>query len=334
MPCNIEFAYKDDRILFQTLFVPPARARFQKWHLVVDTHRNSFYSAFNTLRAYMHHGPGFGNTGPKIWPAERNDIFFGLSEAEYRYIESVKPGVFGNKRLFFPVGFPKSDAFYQGCHDRQEILDELGLPDLPTILITSHWQKWAILRCLNEAPLFELAKYFKDHNIIQTGHDWLWNDHQSVPQIWREYFMGRTHAAQYRFSNTRFVRTSEVERLLSIADLLVCDSSSVMSTYCLLDRPIVFFDTPEANFATPELRSICLNASHPFTTIDELLPACRAALSSPTEKMTGRSTMRNTFFANEGQSAIYMARLIHSFAPLFGSIKRDQKRLVSIAPRP
>jgi len=103
-----------------------------------------------------------------------------------------------------------------------------------------------------------------------------------------------------------------VEALLAAADLLVGDYSSVMTSYSLLDRPIVFFDKPDFEFTFADLKDVFTGASHPFAHIDELVSACRAALSDPKVKAEGRARMRSVFCAHEGKSAAYMADLIHA----------------------
>lgn len=51
--------------------------------------------------------------------------------------------------------------------------------------------------------------------------------------------------APFEDAHTRFVRNRDVVPLLSIADLLITDASSVANEFTLLNRPIVFLDVPE-----------------------------------------------------------------------------------------
>ena len=330
-PQNIEIANAADRALFHDLYIPPLRARFTKWHMVVDTHMNGFYPAFNALRIYMHHGSGYGNTGNKKAIAERYEIFCGLSEMERDWLNKLYPGLFGQLRAFFPVGFPKSDALYQKSFDREEVLSKLNLPNRTTILITSHWQKQGILRCLSDGPLRELAQAFPDYNIVQTGHPWLWQSNHNIPEVWRKDLLDHFEELKKLYSHVRFVETSNVETLLSVADLLVGDSSSVMTTYSLLDRPIVFFDNLEYQFTTPELKQIYINASHPFSRMEDLVCATREALSNPEIKAEGRAQMRSAFYAHEGKSAVYMAELIRDIGHVSSVFSPGWNKVVELA---
>ena len=307
---QIEFANEKDRKLYISLALPTWRARVSKWHMVVDTHLNRFHPARNALRIFMHHGPAFGNTGNKYAVVRRYEIFCGLSHMEREWLDRLNPGIFGERHVFFSVGFPKSDALYKGSFNRNGVLSSLNLPDRPTILITSHWQKQSILRCLHDLPLGELARAFPHFNIIQTGHPWLWKTDHNIPEEWRNSLLHNIRKLQAHYPHIRFVQTSNVERLLVATDILVGDSSSVMTSFSLLDRPMIFFDNPTFQFAIPELKQIFVNASHPFSRIDELVPACQAAMAEPDAKAEGRAKMRETFYANEGRAGEYMAKLI------------------------
>jgi hypothetical protein len=330
-PREFEFTSTEDRTLFDNVYTSPSRARFTKWHMVIDTHMNSFYPAFNALRVFMHHGPGFGNTGNKYAIVRRYDIYCGLSGIEREWLGRVHPGIFGERHAFFPVGFPKSDALYQGRFNRDETLSSLNLPDRPTILITSHWEKQAILRCLNAAVLRELATAFPDYNIIQTGHPWLWQSNHAIPEEWRNALLNEIYKLQEQNPHVRFVQTSHVESLLAATDLLIGDSSSVMTTFSLLDRPIIFFDNPDFQFAIPELKQVFINASHSFTRIEELVATCREALSNPGIKAEGRARMRETFYANEGRSATFMADLIRRIGHVSSIHSPEWKRVLELA---
>ena len=331
---QIEFANESDHQLYASLALPTWRARFSKWHMVVDTHLNGFYPARNGLRIYMHHGPGFGILGNKIAIMKQCDIFCGLSEIEGQWFERIEPSLFGKQRAFFPVGFPKNDALYRREHDRKALLESLRLPDRTTLLITSHWQKSSILRRLGAEPFRRLTQAFPDYNVIQTGHPWLWQPNHNVPAQWQHALLEELREVEMHHGHARFIQSSDVESLLAAADLLVGDYSSVMTTYSLLDRPIVYFDEPNFEFAIPELKNVFVNAAHTFNQIDELILACRTALSNPEDKAPGRAVMRATFNANEGRAGEYMANLIRHIGRTCTPLGMRWERVLSAAINP
>jgi arylsulfatase A-like enzyme len=322
---EVEFASPSDRELFVSLYVSTQRARLMKWHMVVDTHMNGFYPARNALRAYMHHGPGFGIMGNKTAIIEQCDIFFGLSDVEHQWFERLNPGIFGGRRTFIPVGFPKNDALSRGEFDRAAILESLGLPDRKTLLITSHWQEQSTLRRLGFEPFQKLAAAFPEFNVIQTGHPWLWQANRKVSAAWQEELLKSIHEVEADYTNARFVQTSDVESLLAVADLLVGDYSSVMTSYSLLDRPIVFFNDPEFQFSIAELKQVFIEAAHSFSDMEGLLPACIDALNNPEAKFVGRRTMRQTFYNNEGHSGTFTAKHARTAQQLYKQVYESQR---------
>ena len=176
-----------------------------------------------------------------------------------------------------------------------------------------------------------LAEAFPDCNIVQTGHPWLWQPTHNVPVDWQQRLLAAIKEVEARHPNARFVQTSDVEALLAAADVLVGDYSSVMTSYSLLDRPIVFFDNPGFEFTFAELKDVFVGASHCFATIDELVPACRAALSDPKAKAVGRARMRSVFCAHEGKAAAYMADLIHSIGRVSTTREPGWERVRALA---
>ncbi len=308
---EIAFADPAEAALFRAHYVAPGRAAWRKWHMVVDTHRSPFYPRRHALRLFMHHGPGFGILGSKVAVAEDFDCFLGLSAIQRAIFEGLRPGLFDDRHAFFAVGFPKDDPFARGGFDRTAILAELGLdPRRPTLLITSHWQAGATLRRFRDAPFARLAEG-GEWNVLQTGHPWLWRGGKGgLDPAWCSDLVADLRAVETRHPHARFLPDHRVEPLLAAADLLVADHSSVITTYSLLDRPIVWFDNPDFEFALPEIGAIYRAASHRFTAAEGLVAACRAALAAPAARADGRRLMRDTFHANPGGAGAAAAAVI------------------------
>ncbi|GAB4178062.1 MAG: hypothetical protein OHK0026_06540 [Rhodocyclaceae bacterium] len=330
-PAELVFSDPRDREIFARLHVPASRARYAKWHMIVQTHIGGFHPARNALRVYMHHGPGFGILGAKTFAAARCDVFLGLSEREREWFDTVAPDLFARHRAFFPIGFPKSDALVRGAYDAARTLARLGLPARRTILITSHWKTGSTLRVLMEQPLRALAAAMPDANVIQTGHPWLWEPNRDIPAEWQRELMERIRCVESAHPNARFVRTGDVEPLLGAADLLVGDYSSVMTTYSLTDRPIVFFDNPQVEFYLPAFRDLFRNACHVFSQPADLVPACLAALAQPQARAGGRRAMRETFYANPGHAAQEAARVLAAIGSVCSVHSPKWQRVIELS---
>jgi len=332
---EIAFADPLEAALFRAHYVAPERAAWRKWHILVDTHRSPFYPRRHALRLFMHHGPGFGILGSKVAVAEDFDVFFGLSAIQRGIFEGLRPGIFDQHHAFFAVGFPKDDPFTRGGYDRAAILTELGLdPCLPTLLITSHWQEGATLRRFRDLPFARLAEE-GGWNVIQTGHPWLWRGGKGgLDPAWCDDLVADLRAVEKRHPQARFLPDHRVEPLLAAADLLVADHSSVITTYALLDRPIVWFDNPDFEFALPEIGTLYHAATHPFTEAEGLVAACRGALAAPETRADGRRRMRETFHAHPGEAGAVAAQVIRQIGRCCRVGGPGWERVMALSRRP
>lgn len=145
------------------------------------------------------------------------------------------------------IGCPKTDDLFDGTFARDEVVRSLGLPaDRPTVLYAPTWEKEAsleqhgeqIVSALSELEINLLVKPHPltvadrtDPFLIENGHggkDWT-----HILKGWERHR-----------SNLRWVRDSYANPYLVAADLLVSEGSGVAFEFVLLNKPIVFIDTP------------------------------------------------------------------------------------------
>jgi len=327
---TIETSHDDAlKACFQRYYIPDTKAQYMKWNFVLDSHLNRFYPKRNSIRIGMHHGSGFGILGNKVNRVKSYDIFFGFSQAEKKFLTATDPEIFTTGRLFFPVGSPKTDAVLNQSIDREGRLKQLSLPDRQTILITSHWVDISLLAVFQEKAFAALANAFPEFNVVQTGHPWMWkmgkdsvatnskNRFKSISDAQTSDIYSRIEFVAGEFENAFFLPNLVAEELLPIADVLIADHSSVISSYCLLDRSIVWFKHPQLEFSMPEMESLYSSASFRFSDIEELVVMCHAAVKSPELHSQGREEMRAMLYCNLGESARYAAQLIANFPACF-----------------
>ena len=166
-----------------------------------------------------------------------------------------------------------------------------------------------------------LARAYPDYNVIQTGHPWVSLESSRVDDNSGAQLLDALANVQEQYPNARFAPTSDVEPLLAAADLMVGDHSSVMTSYSLLDRPILFYCPSGSEFVNGEFLELYRDASHAFENTDELLVSSKLALAYPDQKSEGRARMRNTFYANQGHAANAAARTLVDLGRI-GSSKR------------
>lgn len=247
---------------------------------------------------------------------DRADVIFGLSDAERAYMDRNWPGIFaGGRRRFYAVGFPKADALARGDHGVAALRRRLGFAhDRPVVLMVSHWTPSAILHTYGARLVERLARRFPEIEFIQTGHNIIWDapwirsadypsdkfhfDARASRALWDELVsVAQAH------SNVRIVRTTDVESLMAIANLLVVDHSSALSTFTLMDRPILQFQSSDVRWFDSRVRDLCASAAHGFQTIEEIEELLPFALANPQSKAAGRRIVREHFLANSGRAA-------------------------------
>lgn len=132
------------------------------------------------------------------------------------------------------TGFPKADALVAPNRDERAPLRALGLdPALPTLLFAPTGDKHNALEVMGR-EVIERVRAWGRCNLIVKPHD--------HPKRAIDWF---TELAALEDDRTRLVRGTDIAPYLRAADLLITDASSVALEYTLLDRPIVFLDTPK-----------------------------------------------------------------------------------------
>lgn len=121
------------------------------------------------------------------------------------------------------TGWPKLDNFFRH--------GPVALPQnkRPTILYCSTFTRW-----ITSAPhLFDTIEQL----ITRREWDWLLTLHpKSDPAI-----VARYSALAERYPNVRFANNDDNMALLRQADAMVCDSSSIIVEFMMLDKPVVTF---------------------------------------------------------------------------------------------
>ena len=190
-----------------------------------------------------------------------------------------------------------------------------------------------MLRTFGADVFRTLSAAMPEYNVIQTGHPWLWQPGEKIESEWCNTLAENCKNIENSNENARFLPNAPVEPLLSIANLLVGDHSSVMTTYSLMDRPIVFYDSPNLEFAVKEIYEIYVEASFPFQELEQLVDICRKAIEYPDEKKTGRRKMREFSHANPGHAGKIAAGILGSIGPISSTKSKKWGRVKAMSMR-
>ncbi len=148
------------------------------------------------------------------------------------------------------TGWPKLDPLFNTDQDIPSSNDK------PTILYTSTFS-----RRLTSAPhLLETIKLISNNN----RYKWLITFHPKMDtSIVNDY-----KAIQHE--NISFIETDNIIPLLLAADVMLCDTSSILQEFLVLNKPVVTFNNRDPDECMLDIK-----------TTEELLPALEKALSRP-----------------------------------------------------
>jgi hypothetical protein len=173
------------------------------------------------------------------------------------------------------VGYPKIDPMLDGTYGpafQQELRQRLGLDSSrPTIMFSATWNVSglsALDRWVDR--VHELAP---DYNLLLTTHTW--TDPRLVAKL-------------RAISGAHYIDDFDVVPYLTIAELLVGDTSSLIGEFCALDRPMITFRVAQGPRANPEITEMLSEISDQVDSFDELPGAIRTALGAPRARSAQR----------------------------------------------
>ena len=220
------------------------------------------------------------------------------------------------------TGFPKADQLVASETDAKAPVRALGLDaSRPTLLFAPTGDKHNALELMGR----EVIERIRSHggwNLLVKPHD--------HPKRSIDWFSEFAHLENDR---VRLVRATDVAPYLRAADLLITDASSVALEYTLLDRPMVFLDTPKLleklRERAPALdletygRKLGRVASGP----DDLLQVLEASLADPSREAPVRRAAAAHLFHLPGHAADRVAAVIRHAAGLEATLPRDVERV-------
>lgn len=159
----------------------------------------------------------------------------------------IKYGLEDRKIRLFEIGYPKSDELLNGKYKREDELMKLKLnPEFKTVLYAPSWDEGLSLRTKGEEIISEILK-LKNINLIVKLHPISYCPENGPNYIF--YTGGINWKEKLKkfeaFSNFRHAPLNSIDPLLSAADILVTDLSSVALEFIILDKPVIYIDCPE-----------------------------------------------------------------------------------------
>ena len=179
------------------------------------------------------HGVSFRNRGVRVENLVY-DFFFLIGP--YMQRKFVETGLLtADDPRGVPIGFPKTDLMLTGSFDREALLAKYGFDGKrPILLYAPTGQADNSLEIMGKEVIQRLAAT-DQYDLLIKPHD-----HPKNQDI--DWFV---ELEPFENAHTQVVHGLDIIPLLSLADLLITDASSVANEYTLLNRPLVFLDVPE-----------------------------------------------------------------------------------------
>ncbi|MFH0945453.1 MAG: CDP-glycerol glycerophosphotransferase family protein [Planctomycetota bacterium] len=246
-------------------------------------------------RVHFFHGVSFRNHGVHE-NALKYDLLLVVGPYMLRRFRETGLITEQNAHRFPVIGMPKLDDLVNGRYSREEVLSRLELdPGLPCVLYAPTWsKKVSSLEQEGEELIDQLRKSGK--NVIVKLHD---NslDARKAGRNWRG-LLGSIQDPRFRF-----VESADVVPLMSAADLLVSDASSVANEFTLLDRPILFMEIEDLKSRLKpkaDLDTWGRKAGEVVPSPSKLNAAIDAALSDPGRQSEIRQALARDLFHDPG----------------------------------
>jgi hypothetical protein len=296
---------------------------------VLLTHGNAWGNGYTTRRP-----EGFDDRGSFLAHQPYVSLCQVRSVGELRRFQTLFPDRAASER-FRPVvlgnfkfdHYARRDAF-----ERAARLASLGLSsDRPTIVVTTHWLPEALLLVLGFPVVEALLRHDSAPNVIVLGHERLWNMARSgaTPKaagVWRAL-----HDALPRHDRLRFFpELVDNCDMLSLADLFVCDNSSVFVECLFFDRPLLLFKPMGFEYSDPDVYALYAGAAHVFADFDGLGGLVTRALRDPSALGPMRERALDAFASRRGTAVSFTVQLLRRLGRLRGPDSQGWRRACRI----
>ncbi len=221
------------------------------------------------------------------------------------------------------TGFPKVDALVSPGGDATGVR-ELGLePGRPTLLFAPTGDKHNALEIMGRDVIERIAGEGR-FNLLVKPHD--------HPKRDTDWF---SELADLESSSLRLIRDFDVAPYLRAADVLLTDASSVALEYTLLDRPILFLDTPKLlerlkkRAPALDLETYGRKLGEIVRGPEDVVSAIDEALANPSRDTALRCEAARHLFHRPGEAARRVADVIRYAA---GNLRTLPEGVEIVAP--
>jgi hypothetical protein len=323
---KLKFTVPEIESEYQKFEISTATATKRKWHYVFVTCRTHVWFRWDAIFITLSHGASVGNLNKKkkIWRFvmyEDNQANINLMNGigYYHHIKSMQPDLLKDPNsAYFLTGAPCNNLSIDG----QSIKFNSG--DLPglnqnrfVVLITSHWSEHSILRRNGLELLSKLKAEFPDYLFLVTAHPKLWTIAESS---FNGMLMEKKITAFCQENKSfSFIKTGMPAALFGVADMLICDYSSIRVEFSKHKKPAVLYLDPEFQFQSNVTATLYKKSSFVFTSLDDVDNAINQAVNNAASRHNYSDLMYRYFFHEAEDPALKIKNILLKVGPI-GSI--------------
>ena len=220
------------------------------------------------------------------------DIYFFTSTKEVKLAQ--QRGITNAKA----IGFPKLDPAFDGSITDdllQQYRKKLGLnKNRPVIIFATTWNKSGMSAI--DRWVHRLTELTADYQVMVTVHLWTAKEYQAILE---------------QTPGIIFIKDKDILPYLMLADLMVCDMSSIIAEFCALDKPLVTFKVPDGKRPSREVKSMLKEISIQVDTFEEMLEAIKESIQNPDKLSALRKRYNKIMFDElDGKAGLRAASII------------------------
>lgn len=280
---------------FKTLGIKVERFPIFPKAVIMARHSCYKFPADEIIKIGMRHGPYHFK---KMTRAENyNQFNLYLMTSRDDVSEGEKIGI----TCAVPVGYPKLDKALTGGYDPSEI-DRIHrhtgfVNNKPTLLFSATW----LGSGMSALPLWyqRLSELKPNYNVIVTLHPWIGQSYRDTITSQGIYLIEGNHIPY-----------------MSIADIVVGDTSSLLAEACALDKPIITWQTGKGKRSLEKIDKLLSDISLRIDTWDDLEPAINRLLNEPELLVSARKIANSLMFDElDGRAGLRAAEEIVKLLP-------------------
>lgn len=269
---------------FRARIVPYGLARRIKWDLILYPNHGPYFRP-DCPKIYIGHGPGSGKAG-RI----KDHYVFGKysldGNGQVIYEKIFLAGEHAQKQVreHYPVFYPRVRVVGSLLGDRlvnagaQNRVNSVA-PNLDrgkkTVMLASSWGPHSLIQSQKNEIIKGVRNLAGEYNVVISLHPNNFNKIHFEGVDVGQLFSGVVHENVYIQKPG-----DDGHLLLPVADVLVADMTSLGLYFPLLNRPIIFYDSPGQKYFPASLNQELMKVSHVTRDVSDLRPDVREALRS------------------------------------------------------